>query len=194
MNPLSKKEIRDLVIKKRDRICLEQRAKWDEEIYETLINSEFYKNADVIFTFVSFKSEVDTHRFINHGLEDNKIICVPRVPSKQEGIEVYRINSFSDLHRGYFGILEPAGDCRRVDSHDIGLILMPGLAFDRKGGRIGYGGGFYDRFIGNMNREVVKLAIAYHFQIIDDVPVDEHDIRVDGIITDEDMIIIKGRQ
>jgi 5-formyltetrahydrofolate cyclo-ligase len=121
MNLQSKKEIRKFIIEKREAISYSIRNEWNINIFNKLINSEFYNNARVIFAFVSFKSEVDTHKIINYALADKKIICVPKIRSMEKGIEIFRINSMSELSKGYFGILEPLDNCPAVDSNDIDL-------------------------------------------------------------------------
>jgi 5-formyltetrahydrofolate cyclo-ligase len=186
----NKKDFRKFVLETRDLIDVKKRLEWDEIIFDKLINSTFYKECKTIFTFVSFKSEVNTHRFIEHAIRGSKIIGVPKIKNKQTGIEVFKINSLKDLEVGYFNTLEPRSECPKVNNEDIDFIVMPGLAFDREGGRIGYGGGFYDRFLMNLNKKVDKIAIAYQFQIFDDVPTNEMDVNVDGIITEKEFIKI----
>jgi 5-formyltetrahydrofolate cyclo-ligase len=188
MDIASKQEIRNKILDHREAIDINIRNQWDEGIFNNLINSEWYKKANTIFAFVSFKSEADTHKIIKHAIKDRKIICVPRIESKQKGIEIFKIDGFNQLKKGYFGILEPDESCTEVDKKDIDLILMPGVAFDRQGGRVGYGAGFYDKFLSDMNNNVNKIAVAYHFQVLHDIPMDEHDVRIDGIITEEESI------
>lgn len=187
----TKKEVRKYILDKRDSIPTSQRKIWDNKISEFLIKSNFYKRAKVIFTFVSFKSEVDTHRIINYAIDYGKIIGVPKIKSKQRGIEVFKIASLGDLEKGYFGVMEPKDKCTPINPEAIDLILMPGLAFDKKGGRIGYGGGFYDRFLNNLKKKISKIALAYDFQLLDEVPVNSLDVRVDGIITNRKIIYFK---
>lgn len=186
----TKKEIRKFIIGKRDGINDSIKKEWDINIFNKLVNSEIYKKARVIFAFVSFKSEVDTHQIINRALMDNKTVCVPKIRSKDKGIEIYRINSLLELREGYHGILEPLDNCPAVESNDIDLILMPGVAFDRQGGRVGYGMGYYDGFLIRMNKNVDKIALAYDFQVLDKVPMEERDIRINGIITNEEFILL----
>jgi 5-formyltetrahydrofolate cyclo-ligase len=185
---VGKSEIRKKILEHRESIDSDIRSKWDDSIFKRLISSEPYKRSNTIFAFVSFKSEVDTHRIINHAISNHKTICVPKINSKQEGIKIYKIDSFNQLKKGYFGILEPIEGCMPVDKNSLDLILMPGVAFDRYGGRVGYGAAFYDRFLSNMNKQVDKIALAYHFQVLDSVPMSEHDIRIDGIITEQETI------
>lgn len=180
---MEKKELRDKVLQLRDQQKPSDRALWDDIIFSKFTGSEYYRNAGVIFIFVSFRSEVDTHRIIRKALEDGKVVGVPKVASKKEGMKVFRIGGMSDLEAGYFGVLEPKEGCPEIPSEDIDLVVMPGAAFDREGGRIGYGGGFYDRYLSEMGREVRKIALAYRMQVMDKVPMEENDVRVDGIIT-----------
>jgi 5-formyltetrahydrofolate cyclo-ligase len=188
MNIGEKDSIRKQIIEHRDSIDINTKGQWDEDIFNSLIKSEWYKKANTIFAFVSFKSETDTHKIIKYAIHDGKTICVPRIKSKQKGIEIFKIDSFDQLEKGYFGILEPIESCLAVESKDIDLILMPGVAFDRQGGRLGYGAGFYDRFLSKINTSVDKIAVAYHFQVLDNIPMDEHDVRIDGIVTEEEAI------
>ena len=186
---LSKEDIRKFILSKREIYDSETKLRWNNSIFTKLVNSEFYKKASVIFTFVSFGGEVDTHEIINRALSDGKIICVPKIKSKLTGIEIFRINSLAELKPGYYGILEPLEKCPKVDSKNIDLVIMPGVAFDRQGGRIGYGAGFYDRFLSEMNRKVDKLALSYCFQVLENVPIDEFDVPIDGIITEKEIIL-----
>lgn len=180
--------IRKSVIEKRDSITIDIKKEWDECILKKLIDSKSYKDSLVLFTFVSFGSEVDTHKIISYALNDGKIVYVPKIKSKDKGIEIFRINTLSDLKPGYFNILEPLENCPVGNIKDIDLILIPGIAFDRNGGRIGYGAGFYDRFLTNINSAVPKLALAYQFQILGEVPMTELDVKVGGIISNKELI------
>lgn len=177
-----KNKIRSLVKEKRNSLDERLKKTMDNIIFEKIISSEFYKSSKCIFVYVSFEGEVDTHRFIKYALNDNKRICVPKVKSKEEGIVAVEINSFHELKEGAYNILEPENFNKKIDERDIDLILMPGVAFDKNGGRIGYGGSFYDRFLKNPDIKALKIALAYDFQIFDKVPMEEHDIKVDGII------------
>lgn len=183
-----KKSLRQAVLEKRNALNSNLKKEWDQKIFNKLINSKLYQEANTIFTYVSFGSEIDTHQFINHALKEGKVIGVPKIVSKKEGIVVYRINGFQDLKEGYYHILEPVEGCKQVLGDDIDLILMPGLAFDIRGGRIGYGGGYYDRFLAKLNKKVPKIALAYDFQVLDQVPTEERDIKTDGLITPSSFV------
>lgn len=183
-----KKDIRKVMTEKRDKISVSEKAHYDQSIFEKLKCSSFYENSKTVFIYVSFRSEVDTIRIINDLLSNGKTVCVPKVNRDKKEMEAYRINSIEDLQKGYFGILEPRASCKKVENTDIDLVLMPGLAFDRTGGRVGYGGGFYDRFLKTVNPGTLKIALAYHFQVLDEVPMEPCDIKIDGILTDDGLI------
>lgn len=180
---MDKKDIRKNTLLKRDNISESIKSEWDGIIFEKLISSSFYKNSKDIFVFVSFRSEVDTHKIIKNALMDGKNIYVPKVISKDEGMKAYKIKSLEDMEVGYYGILEPKSCCQEISPNFIDLVIIPGAAFDKNGGRIGYGGGYYDRFLPLLRGSVKKIAIAYKLQVIDSVPMEEKDIRVDEIIT-----------
>mgnify|MGYP001592007099 CR=1 FL=1 len=190
MDLISKVNIRKSILNQRQLYDSETRMKWNDSIFTKLINSEFYKKATVIFIFVNFGNEVNTHQIINRAISDNKIICVPRIPSKATGIEIFKINNLSELKSGYYGILEPLENCPKVAIENVDLIIMPGVAFDRHGGRIGYGAGFYDKFLNKTNKKIDRIALAYQFQVLDEVPMNELDATIDGIITEEEIIMI----
>ncbi|EJO5345971.1 5-formyltetrahydrofolate cyclo-ligase [Clostridium botulinum] len=181
----SKSILRQQIIKRRKALTLDEKIKKDLIIEEKLYNNFLYKYSNCIFIYVSLKDEVNTHNIIKAGLEQGKKIVVPKVISIKEGMEGVEIKDFLDLIEcGQYKILEPRNFDNRVDPKKIDLVILPGLAFDDKGGRLGYGGGFYDRFIPKLKKQVPKIALAYDFQMVDNVPKDPHDISVDQVITD----------
>lgn len=187
----SKIDFRQYVLKERDELPIATKEELDDKIFNQLVSSQFFTRAKAIFIFVSFQSEVDTHRVIQHALVNGKIICVPKIRSKAMGIEIYQIDGLDQLKTGYYGVLEPIDGCPAVDKNDIDLILVPGLAFDRQGGRIGYGAGFYDRFFMTLEHHVDKIAMGYSFQLFPKVPTDSWDVKINGIITDQEMLMLK---
>lgn len=187
-----KKELRKIMLDKRNMLNFEDKIKYDKVIYDSIIERDLFINSKNIFIFVSYQNEVDTRKIIQYGLEHNKNICVPKIISKSEGMISIKIKSFDELEKSKYGILEPKSNDNIVKPEDIDLILLPGLAFDFYGGRLGYGGGFYDRYLKAVSKESIKLGITYNFQIIPKVPVDEHDYLVDGVITDKDTYLFEN--
>lgn len=183
MNNLDKKQIRNNMKTMRSNLHWNDKAKMDTIIFEKVINSDVYQRSKVIFIYVSYNNEVATHRIIEHGLSNNKVICVPKIISLEQGMKSIRINSFDELRENSMGILEPLYNGIEVKPNEVDLLLMPGLAFDSKGGRLGYGGGFYDKYLRKCRQDAVKIGLCYDFQLIDSVPTSELDELVDEVIT-----------
>ncbi|MFT4144114.1 MAG: 5-formyltetrahydrofolate cyclo-ligase [Mobilitalea sp.] len=173
----------------------------NKEVRERLYQTEAYAKCTNIFTFVSFGSEIDTHEIFHKAIADGKRVYVPRVEGKQ--IEFYRLLDLALLIKSKYGILEPLMD---EDLHHIpsdsnfnnnkyqNLMLLPGLAFDIKGNRIGYGAGYYDKFLSlHMDNYFYKIAIGYDFQVLDELPAEEYDRRTNMIITPSRQILIHDK-
>ena len=182
---LYKTSLRKDMIALRDGVNIENLKEYSNTIFNKIISTEEYRNSEVIFIFVSFGSEVYTHNLITYSLNMGKRICVPKVISKKDGMKAIEIKSLEELTPSIYGILEPEiKESNIIDEKSIDLVIIPGVAFDKKGGRIGYGGGFYDRFLPLLRKDSKKIAIAYSFQIIEEVPREENDFLVPCIITD----------
>jgi 5-formyltetrahydrofolate cyclo-ligase len=181
---MDKKQLREYAKKMRDDLSYEDKSIRDEAIYLKVISDPVYIAAKVVFIFVSFGSEVNTHCIIKHALKNNKVVCVPKVINKSEGMKAIRILNFEDLKQGVFGVLEPISFENHVEADKIDLAVIPGLAFDLRGGRIGYGAGYYDRFLKKMERDALKMGVCYKSQLIENVPMNEHDIFIDKLITE----------
>ena len=184
----SKKDIRKEISKLRDNLDVNEKSVKDKEILKKLLNIKEYKESQNIFVFVSYKSEVDTHEFIKESIKNDKVILVPKVKNKFGDMGAFKINSFNDLKSGFKGILECDESCSEFNKYNIDIVIMPGLAFDKDGGRIGYGGGYYDRFLKDLNKEIPKIAVAYELQVINNIPMEDYDIKPNKIITEERII------
>lgn len=156
----------------------------DEIIFEKIIYDIAFIKAKTVFIFVSFKSEVDTHKLIKYALASGKTVCVPKVNNINKTMEAIKINSFDEMRKSDYDILEPVLEENKINPEIIDLVIVPGLAFDKNGGRVGYGGGYYDKFFTSGNIKAYKIGLAYSFQVVYEVPVNEHDVLLDGIITD----------
>ncbi len=176
-----KKSIRARIIGMRDGLSPVEIDKKSYSIAEKLYSDYRLKKAETIFIFTSFGSEVDTHRIIEKLLSTGRSVCIPKIMRKHLMAAV-RIGSLEELRPNKFGILEPV-EGEKVDPQEIDLIVVPGVAFDRRGYRIGYGGGFYDAFMSKIPG-VDKIALAYDLQLIDRIDNEGWDIRVDTLITE----------
>lgn len=161
------------------------KTKKDQVIFAKLKNHTSYKVSKNIFIFVSCKNEVDTHELIIDALKKGKTVAVPVILSLSEGMIAVIINSLNELKENKYGILEPTLiENRIMNPEEIDLVILPGAAFDKEGGRVGYGAGMYDKYLVNLSPGVQKIAIGYDFQLLESVPMESQDIRVDEVVTD----------
>ena len=187
---MEKKRIREEIIQKRKELLPETKKEYDELIFKQLIESDMYNKSKKIFTYVSFGSEIDTIKFIKYALNDNKEIYIPKTDKRKREMVAIRINSLDNMDVDNWGILEPKSMDKNKIGKDFDLILMPGLAFDRRGNRVGYGGGYYDKYLSQIKEESNKIVVAYDFQIVNNIRHENHDIKVNYIITNKEFIKI----
>lgn len=154
------------------------------QIFERLITVPEFKRADKIYTYVSMDNEIDTIMLIDYSLSLEKRVFVPRVSGRD--MEFYEISDISELSPGYMGIYEPDINGKEPDYSKSGFMCMPGLAFDRSYNRIGYGGGFYDRYL-SVENKLYKAALAYEAQLLENIPAQDSDVRPDMIVTEENI-------
>lgn len=185
----SKKNLRKKIISLRDSIPEKQRISKSNIIASKLFKNENYKAANNVLLFYPFGSEVDTRIIINDALLNKKKIILPRVTGKNI-IEIYFVSDpRKELEPGFFGIMEPIlQKCKPASLKDVDLAIIPGVCFDRDLNRLGYGGGFYDRLLSKLNKEVLKISLCFNIQIIENVPVSNYDMKVDMIITENDIL------
>lgn len=181
---MNKKELRKIMIEKRDNIHKEEKAVMDKNIIFSLKEKEFYKNSKNIFIYLGFGSEIDTMSYIQDFINDGKHIFIPRTDIKTKKMEAVEITSLDGLKENKYGILEPNDNKEEFYKNNLDLIILPGVAFDHSGRRIGYGGGYYDRYLEDIDKRIIKVALIYDFQLLENVPAEEHDIKADYIITE----------
>jgi len=182
-----KRLIRKEVISRRDALSIETRKAKDENIRRRLLTLPEFTKARAILFYASFRSEVDTMQLLQRSLLEGKTVVLPRVDTSSTSLVLYSIRSMEDLAPGCNGILEPLlNEDRSLNDAGIDLMIIPGVAFDEHCNRLGYGKGFYDRLLSRKNAPAV--ALAYEEQILESIPADAHDIKMDKIITDTRII------
>ena len=178
---MDKQQIRSMIRTKKRAMTPAQIEKASRALTASFLRTSQYRNARSIYGYLPFNQEVDTHALLSQALKDGKRVALP----KTYGDEM-RFIWVTDLHavqKAALGFPEPVADSPVADDPDA-LVLLPGLAFDLQGGRMGYGGGFYDRFLAGESHPTV--ALCYGFQLLPQIPLEEHDLRVTCIIsTDE---------
>ncbi|NTU41707.1 MAG: 5-formyltetrahydrofolate cyclo-ligase [Nitrospirales bacterium] len=189
----AKGEIRKEVLLRRDSLSQETRGLKDARIRTTLISLPEFREAGTVLLYASFRREADTLCIISHCLSIGKKVILPRVDRENTALILYEVRAMYELSRGYMGIPEPLlPEERRRDVTDSDLIVVPGVAFDRNCNRLGYGKGFYDRLLQDKgDRKVV--ALAYTDQILDALPAEPHDVQMDLVVTDEEVIVRPDR-
>lgn len=179
---MNKSELRKIMSVKRNSLTDEEKIHKSRKIFENLLDTSNLADVGCIFIFVSYRSECDTTPIIDYCIDNGIKVAVPRVNGDK--MDFYVIRDKSELSIGSYGILEPVTDTI-IYPDEKSLIIMPGLVFDTKGNRIGYGGGYYDKYISEYNLGL-KAAICFDFQIIEEniIEVEDTDVVPDMIITD----------
>ncbi len=183
-----KEEIRGRILKRRNRMTSEEVATKSDEIVLRLTALSEIREAAVLMVYLSFGSEVQTDGIIRWGWENGKRIVVPRCRPEERRLTPCRLSGFSELETGHYGIREPKAErVRAVPAEEIDAVLVPAVAFDRRGYRVGYGGGYYDRFLPEAPG-AARIGAAFACQMVDRIPEGPHDLPVDRIVTDEGII------
>ncbi|MBA7509166.1 putative protein YqgN [subsurface metagenome] len=186
-NNLLKKELRKKIQNKRNNLPIWDRKKRSKIIAEKFFNTAYYINSNNILIYYPFRSEIDVTIIIRQALKNKKNIILPRVHDRK--LKLFYIDNLKkQLEIGAYGIMEPTtGLCRVAKISGIDLVIVPGLVFDKNLNRLGYGGGFYDRLLPLIPAGVKKIALCFDIQVVESIPVSEHDIKVDLLITDTNI-------
>lgn len=183
-----KNAIRKEVLGRRDAIPPEVKRIKDSLIKGMLFSLPEFGSARTILCYSSFRSEVETSVVIRESLVSGKKIVLPKVDRERRRLELYEVKDVSELSPGYMGIPEPSLMGSSISLKDIDLVIMPGAGFDVSGNRLGYGGGYYDILLAESGKQAPKIALAYEEQIVESVPSEEYDVKVDIIVTDKRII------
>lgn len=191
-----KKRLRKETLAKRKALAEETPLLFEEfssKIIEKLKLTDEYKKARTIMVFVSFEDEVMTHQFIKDALADGKNVYVPHILKLEKLMVPAQIFDFDkDLKPGYYGILSPIEDQVQIkDPAEIDLVVTPGVLFDERGYRIGYGAGFYDRFFSKLDSDVPKIGLGFSLQQTKEVPIDQFDIPIHALITENGITVFR---
>lgn len=186
---------REEALQKRELLNEEECIRTSRRVIERLKEQPEFQNAKTILCYVSFRREVYTHELIEELIEQKeKRVCVPLSNFPKKLIFPREITNFeADLEEGNFGILEPKANTKEIPLEEIDLVLAPGVAFDTCGNRLGYGGGFYDRFLEQIPN-TPAIALAFELQMIEQTHCEAHDCLVDKIVTEKRVIRCKKHQ
>lgn len=178
-----KKRIRKEILAKRNTLSKEEIESKSVIIYQRVTIHPVFQNADLVFAYIDAKSEVQTQQIIEYAWKSGKKVAVPKVHG--DSMRFYLITSYEDLEPGCFGIREPKEGCKEILTvSENSVVIMPGVAFDRKGNRIGYGKGYYDKYF-SAYPKIYKIAIAFEVQMVLEIPADEFDVKADIVMTEK---------
>lgn len=178
---MKKCNLRKLFKSVRNCITAEEKADYDSRIFTSFINSPIFLNASLLLIYVSFGSEADTLNIINFALKSGKRVAVPFCNG--DLMEFYEISSTENLSEGKFGIPTVFPDeNKRINDFDGTVCVVPALSFDMSGNRLGYGGGFYDRFL--CDKQILTVGLTYERCLCHFLPAEEHDMKINFILTE----------
>ena len=187
---MNKESVRKKALSWRDGTEKNSRSRWSDQIADRIFQCQWYKEAESVLSYASFRSEAETDRLNRQILDDGKKLYLPKTYVAEKCIRFYRCHDLKKLQKGYQGILEPQEKEPFTEKlvslkPEKVLMLMPGAAFDDKGNRIGYGGGYYDRFLSQMGGYIGnRFMLAFEMQRVKEVEAEACDIRVNRILTD----------
>ena len=191
-----KKELREQAHAARN--ALANKDELSQKICETFVALPEYKSAKTVLFYVDVRSEVRTRNYLATALTHGKKIVVPWCNTAGE-LELFHLESMEELALGMYKILEPKVEVRllpekQVDVKELDLVMVPGVAFDRRGGRMGHGKGYYDKLLEHARLDTPLVALAFECQMFPEIPVAEHDVFMDKIITESATYVGRGRR
>ena len=187
---ISKEKVRRRALEVRDALAEERRLETSRIIVENLLASEWYRQSEILLSYCSIRSEVDTRELNQRILADRKQLFLPRTEAEEKTMCFYKVEDLKKLKKGNFGVPEPRGSEAVEQVMESGayskekiLMVMPGVAFDEKGYRLGYGGGFYDRYLQCYGTMLTSVMIALTEQETWIIPAEPCDVKPEHMIT-----------
>lgn len=188
--PQLRKQLQSKLLGMTDEVC----AKKSKKAYENLISLPQFQHASVIMMYLTMPNEIDTSYAVFYAWQRGKAVAVPRISWQHRDMVPVEISSLEEwFPTELVGLCNPIKG-RVIPFEDIDLVVTPGLGFDRKGGRLGRGAGYYDRFFANKKLTACKCGFAFSEQVVESVPVQQYDVAVDLLVTDEEILDFRNLQ
>jgi len=182
----AKQALREAVVAAREALAPAWRARASAAIAARIADMDSFSRARVVLLTLPYRSEWDASLLVDRALAAGKVVAAPRVDPSARMLRAYRIADVArDVEPGYRGIPEPRAACPEIALDRIDWVLVPGIAFDATGRRLGYGGGYYDRLLPFLPIATPRVAGAFEAQVVDSVPTALHDVTVDSIVTEQ---------
>lgn len=181
--PFDKSSIRTTLLRQRECLTRDQVQKLSAAAQAQLLAHPAFMQARTLALYSPIRNEVETGGLLAAALTEGKRVCFPCVVD--EHLYFYQVLAQEELQAGCFGVCEPDRRADEIDSGEIDLLLIPGVAFDRQGFRLGYGRGYFDRMLGNGNFSGLRVGFGYDFQLVDALPAEIHDQRIELLVTEK---------
>ena len=187
----AKIELRKSIIERRSSMSLPARQTANRVISKRVLAMGGFNDAQTVMAYMSIAAEFSTMEFVRATLSQGKTLILPKVNRAEKKLDLFRVKNVDvDLTPGVWGIPEPDPErCEKMLAEDIEFVLVPGIAFDAQCNRLGYGGGFYDRLLEDLGPFASLVAPAFSTQIVEQVPIEEHDIPLNVIVTEEQKYV-----
>jgi len=182
---LNKRSIRREVLERRSRIPEKEVVLLSSRIVSAITSLEIFKRSSFVAIYSPFRNEADITALMSTG----KTFLFPKVTEGSRVLDFYMVRNVRELRPGTYGIFEPQPSAEKMEIRNIDLFLVPGVAFSKKGERLGYGGGYYDATLKNSSPEAFKTGVAFEEQIVESGFSDDHDIKMDMVVTENDVYV-----
>lgn len=181
----NKADLRTLMKRRREAMSEDEREALSIRAVQRLFSLPEMTHCRIVMSYMPIRNEVDTLRFNKDILDANKQLCLPRVRNEKD-MDAFFITDFKlELAQGHFNIQEPLFALEPVNPATINIIILPGLAFDTRGNRLGFGKGYYDRFIERIDEKCLKIGLAYGFQVVEGIEAEPWDRKLDLVVTED---------
>jgi len=190
---LEKKLLRKQLLEKRNSLSPALARKWSAWVQMHFLGAHCYLNATTIGLYASFDQEVDTRLVFQRARSEGKTLYFPRIIAPGEMVFL-RVDYWEDMVPNKYGILEPKASAKEIDPSQLDVLIVPGVAFDRRGYRLGFGGGYYDRLLAKISSHTISVGFAYSFQVLDFIPVDEKDQKVARLVCENGFVPLTNTQ
>jgi 5-formyltetrahydrofolate cyclo-ligase len=181
-----KQKVRKMIKTSLEQLSEEKRVEYTQQISAQLFDLVEWKQAKVIGITIAIPPEIPTLHMVEQAWREGKEVVIPKCHPKNKTMQFKKITSFEQLESVYSGLLEPVESTVEIAADRIDLLIVPGLAFTKEGYRLGFGGGYYDRFLSTYNGSTI--ALAYEYQLVEELPVELHDIPVQQIVTNNKVL------
>jgi len=190
INRLNKKILRKQILDSKKLLSRQAILEKSNKIVNKLIKFDKYQQSKKIMLYIATKTEVQTQKIIESAQKDYKNIYIPVIFPKKHDLEPSLVYDFNkELTLGELGVYQPKEDFFRIiPPTELDLVIIPGVAFSLRGDRLGRGGGYYDRFLKKLTKKTVVIALAFEMQIVEEIPLEDNDVPVNYIITENRII------